>query len=77
MSSCLGHHMELRNFTGKPRPFLHCLTNSRHSLDVTFGVQVVYIGTHVDHATCNMDPLVLGAGWPRFAGLPPLSGHVL
>eukprot|EP00439_Symbiodinium_sp_Y106_P061088 s278_g9.t1 len=24
--------------------------------------EVVYIGTHVDHATCNMDPLVLGVG---------------
>ncbi|CAE7546519.1 ANK3 [Symbiodinium natans] len=24
--------------------------------------KVVYIGTHVDHATCNMDPLVLGVG---------------
>ena len=56
--------MELRSFIGKLWLFLHGLTNSP-PLDVTFGVQVVYIGTHADHATCNMDPLVLGAGLPR------------
>ena len=41
------------------------LSHNKLTVVIHPGRQVVYLPTHLEHSTCNLDPLVLGAGISR------------